>query len=939
MAVAVTPDKKQPWSFDPAIEWEMLDAAGFNEALKMWEGVGPGHLPRDVNIFVADLPFYSRHKLYCVLGTVDNELRHCFMLHGEQTAVLNGNSSEIHLINAYDPVNITKDNSACYLRFFCSFVHADLGPFLPIERPDQVKMPANLAGQDAVKAQNTIDLLRNKIAPISLELLDVDNQGVFNIIIYLGGTIFTSQMRVHRTGMVEMLSDDPVLTDIPNDMIVGQPPIYKIDDLIVEPLDAKYTHPDGVKIREKAPSPPPQSNYAPPKSNLPQLTLPSDREITRHFIEVLVRETLDNSKHWDFINTFNQLANAQDALLDFVQYVLEYGPVVLVESELPFIEKEVADLITQQAAQHLENQEAEAHRIHRGSDVNDFNLSNTILTLNPNDLLHSNLSIEHIAFEISKSKNAAIIGAYQKNDLQNVLCDVVEFELKLSRLSPKLFEKLFKKILGSNLPRNWKKNGVQWLHYLTPQDFHQPCKMRLTGTKAYQYLHQRVKERLRKMDAKDSPNLADLHGMTEAKQIAEDLIVDIQAALKKQIPWSAVDRGMLLSGPPGTGKTTLAKAIAKSCGVRFIACSAAEWQSAGHLGDHLRAMRASFAEARRYAPAIIFIDEFDSFSNRNAFSGSYSQYHTEVVNALLEQIQGFNSQQPVFVIGATNHPEMVDPALRRAGRLDKLVYIPRPNVEALKSIYEYYLSKTELLGKKVDAIDTKFLAGLSFGLTGADVESMVRGGARRARKSQQALNQQHLVDEITGKSRQETESNRLTPEEMRLIAVHESGHALMQHLNGNQEIAYVSIVPRENGSLGFVANMPSSSKSFTRKQYAERLQTLLAGRAAEEIVFGKEHVSGGAGGDSTGSDLAIATRIASDMICRMGMGRNGSLLWKSAGEQQALEDEIEKLLQEAYNTALTKLEANRKPLDALTHALVEKQELMGSEVMRIVEAK
>ena len=284
-------------------------------------------------------------------------------------------------------------------------------------------------------------------------------------------------------------------------------------------------------------------------------------------------------------------------------------------------------------------------------------------------------------------------------------------------------------------------------------------------------------------------------------------------------------------------------------------------------------------------------------------------------------------------MGATNFPHKVDPALRRAGRLDKLVYIPHPNVEALKSIYDYYLSNKALVGQKADDIDTKFLGGMSFGLTGADVETHVRGAVRRARKDQKPLNQQHLIDEITGKSRSQ-QNSRLSPEEMHRVAVHESGHAMLQILTGHQQIAYVSIVPRENGSLGFVANMPSSQNMRTRKQYLEHLQVVLAGRAAEEIVFGKDNISGGAGGDSQSSDLAVATRLATNLVCNLGMGKTSTLIWGNtpSADQQ---EEIEKLLQEAYSTALAKLEAHRKSLNALSKALVEKQELMGDEVKNI----
>ena len=148
---------------------------------------------------------------------------------------------------------------------------------------------------------------------------------------------------------------------------------------------------------------------------------------------------------------------------------------------------------------------------------------------------------------------------------------------------------------------------------------------------------------------------------------------------------------MLLVGAPGTGKTSLARAIAKECDVKFVCGSAARWQSAGALDSHLRAMRADFDEARRYAPAILFIDELDSIGSRERLDSQHSTYQTDVINALLEQIQGIQSTETVIVIGATNYPDMVDPALRRSGRLDQVIEIPLPNIDGLEQIYKYYL--------------------------------------------------------------------------------------------------------------------------------------------------------------------------------------------------------------------------------------------------------
>ena len=221
--------------------------------------------------------------------------------------------------------------------------------------------------------------------------------------------------------------------------------------------------------------------------------------------------------------------------------------------------------------------------------------------------------------------------------------------------------------------------------------------------------------------------------MGEARQFAEDLIEDIRAAQTGRIPWSAVDSGLLLIGAPGTGKTTLARAIAKDCGVKFVVASAAKWQSAGALDAHLSAMRADFAEAHRYAPAILFIDEIDSIGSRENLDDRNAVYQTEVINALLEQIQGINTTGSVIVIGATNYLEKVDPALRRSGRLDQVVEIPLPNIDGLQQIFEYYLARYREEGGEVGRVDTHALAQLTFGLTGADVESFIRGAARRAR--------------------------------------------------------------------------------------------------------------------------------------------------------------------------------------------------------------
>ena len=223
-----------PWSFDPTLSWQMLEANSFIESLaKIWQ-VRPGQLPVDARLFVMDLPFYSKHRLLCLKATVEGEVRHCFMLRGETTAWLDGSSNVIHKTNAREQINITQtDVAICYLHFFCSFVYGDFGPFLLLENVGGIQIPNQLEARAREHAERTLTALRSVITPIT-QIEDTPEGLLFAVSIYYGDTVFICKMKVHTSGMVEMLEDEPIVTDVPKGMISFVPNAYSIKDLLIE---------------------------------------------------------------------------------------------------------------------------------------------------------------------------------------------------------------------------------------------------------------------------------------------------------------------------------------------------------------------------------------------------------------------------------------------------------------------------------------------------------------------------------------------------------------------------------------------------------------------------------------------------------------------------------------------------------------------------------
>lgn len=439
----------------------------------------------------------------------------------------------------------------------------------------------------------------------------------------------------------------------------------------------------------------------------------------------------------------------------------------------------------------------------------------------------------------------------------------------------------------------------------------------------------------------DAPRLEDLHGMDEALRWARDLRHDLGAFRSGRLPWRDVDRGVLLAGPTGTGKTTFARALAGSCGVPLVLGSLGAWQASGtgHLGDMLKAMRASFDEARRSAPCILFIDEIDGIGDRATFNSRHRDYSVQVLNGMLELVDGVQSREGVVVVAATNRPEAIDPALLRPGRLDRIIDIGLPDADALVGILRHHL------GDDLQDVDLPRLARVCVGLSGAHVEQAVRGMRRRARREDRRPTLSDLEAEI-GTATPLSDATR------QRVAIHEAGHAVVIALCRPGALRSVS-VPRttlDQGILGAVAsdfgfNSAEGDRHVTREIILNAIAEKLAGRVAEHLLLNE--VSAGAGGSTT-SDIAQATWIATVAVTAFGLGADGTVppIWKGLPSvervpqflamDQPLAREVGLLLADGYAVAMRLVAENSRAIESVASDLIDRETLSGEDVVLFV---
>lgn len=360
-------------------------------------------------------------------------------------------------------------------------------------------------------------------------------------------------------------------------------------------------------------------------------------------------------------------------------------------------------------------------------------------------------------------------------------------------------------------------------------------------------------------------NLDNLVGYGSAAIWGKLLASDLHLYRTGQLPWADIDRGILLSGPPGVGKTMFARALANTCNLRLYPHSLARWQSQGSLDDLLKAMRSAFEEASKNAPAILFLDEIDSFGNRANLSGHNANYGRQVINGLLEHLDGLSNREGVFVIAATNMPDLIDPAITRSGRIEHHVSITLPDTAERKGILRFHL------GRDLEGEDISDVAESLTEASGADIAKFVRQARHIARLEKRPL---ALFDLL----RLKPATTPLQPDDIYRIAVHEAGHIVVAHaLSDSLGMVPVSVminreVQRATARLGGVRMRDTEPKIVKlRENYEAEICSYLGGLAAEHVILGT-HSDGGGG--ATGSDLAKATEIAIKMEASYGLGEN-----------------------------------------------------------------
>ena len=436
----------------------------------------------------------------------------------------------------------------------------------------------------------------------------------------------------------------------------------------------------------------------------------------------------------------------------------------------------------------------------------------------------------------------------------------------------------------------------------------------------------------------------DVAGQDEAKESLKEIVDFLHNPDKYSKIGAKLPKGALLVGPPGTGKTLLAKAVAGEAKVPFFSLAGSDFVEM-FVGVGASRVRDLFKEAQKQAPCIIFIDEIDAIGkSRDSRYGGGNDEREQTLNQLLAEMDGFDSSKGLFILAATNRPEVLDKALLRPGRLDRRIIVDKPDLKGRVDVLKGH-SKDVLMD---DTVDLEEIGLATSGAVGSDLANMINEAAISAVKNgRNVVSQKDLFEAvvvvIAGK---EKKDRILSKQEKRTVAYHEVGHALITALKKDAEpVQKITIVPRTMGSLGYVMQVPEEEKYLMSKdELMARLVTLLGGRAAEEIVF--ETITTGAS-----NDIEKATKIAREMITQYGMSEKFGLMSLETVESKYLDgtarlncsdetaamidEEVKELLKKCFEEAKKLLSENRDVLDEIAKYLYEKETITGKEFMKI----
>jgi ATP-dependent metalloprotease len=434
--------------------------------------------------------------------------------------------------------------------------------------------------------------------------------------------------------------------------------------------------------------------------------------------------------------------------------------------------------------------------------------------------------------------------------------------------------------------------------------------------------------------ASEQKTFKDVKGADEAKAELEEVVAFLKNPDKFTALGGKLPRGILMTGPPGTGKTLLAKAVAGEAGVKFLAADGSSFEEM-YVGVGARRVRDLFKEARAAAPCVVFIDEIDAVGATRQLKEQQAMKMT--LNQLLIELDGFKSSEGIIVLAATNFPELLDSALTRPGRFDRVVAVPLPDVKGRREILQHYLQ--HVAADKDVNVDT--LARATTGMSGADLQNLVNVAAvTAATKNQKSITQkdfEHALDRVMmGVER----TSAVVPEQVRVVtAYHEGGHALVAlRTEGAMPVFKATIVPRGH-ALGMVQQLPTETNMMqvSKAQLLASIDVCMAGRVAEELMFGPDQITSGAS-----SDLVKATKIARDMVANYGMMQShvgvAVVDVKSASPDtlRIVDGEIKAILDASYARVKALLVQHKNDLDRIAKELLDKETLTVDELKQLV---